>query len=485
MPNDLKHSLPGACVSIAVILTCIALLSIAAYSTTNPLPQPNTPSEPPTIVDAAKDFSLFGNVITLETVFPDPTVQALYKETYPPDTMVEEGRADTSYAFELIQQPGMNPKEDAHHVYVVVSYRSGITTVSPGTKDHRKEDTAGRKEERIEFFMPVLGGMYSISVESEMRLPDRVNVPEFDPEPTAKRLRLRYLRSLNKLNKQLPKFQPEAPPPLPDKAAKDLSFFDSIVTLETMFPDPAIRARYKKTPTRGHGYSFAMIRQPGMDDRYSHVISVVWSPAGTFVQGTQISVGPQGDTIDHVARTADGLYDLRVTEVLRLPPGADEPEFDPISTAEELLQHYWRYLDKRLSFFDRIVTPEIVFPDPAERALFEMLPPETLDNGWRAYAFPFIRQPNMDNKDFYLITVVWAPAGTFHPGLGGTGGPRGGIVDRSTRTPDGLYDFRVSLGMLLPSVIAENVPEIDLDSMIERLLLQYSQESNKQQPIRR
>jgi len=131
---------------------------------------------------------------------------------------------------------------------------------------------------------------------------------------------------------------------------------------------------------------------------------------------------------------------------------------------------------KNLSFFDGVVTPEIVFPNPAERALFEMLPPRTLENGGRAYVFPLIRQPGMDDGDLYLITVVWAPAGTFHPGLGGTGGPGGGIVDYAARTPDGLYDLRVSLGMQLPAVI--DVPEFNFDSIVERLLQRYSRSLN-------
>jgi hypothetical protein len=129
--------------------------------------------------------------------------------------------------------------------------------------------------------------------------------------------------------------------------------------------------------------------------------------------------------------------------------------------------------------FDSIVTPEAVFPDPAVRALFELTPPETSEKGWRGYSFTLIQQPDMNNRHFCIISVVWAPAGTFHQGFRGTGGPGGGFVDFSTQTSDGKYDLRVSLGDLLPNTV--NVPEFDLDSIAERLLLHYSQALNKQQ----
>jgi hypothetical protein len=131
---------------------------------------------------------------------------------------------------------------------------------------------------------------------------------------------------------------------------------------------------------------------------------------------------------------------------------------------------------KDLSFFDSIVTPEVVFPDPATRALYEEFPPDTTEGGGRRYSFVLIRQPGMSNRHFHVITVIWASAGTFSQGVGGTGGPGGGFVDFTTRTQDGTYDLRVSEAMLLPDGVEE--AEFDLHSTVERLLLRYSQNLN-------
>jgi hypothetical protein len=488
MIDHLKYPLINARATIAEILACIAFLSIAACTTAGSSSQAEAPSEPPANVDAIKDLSFFDSIVTPEVVFPDPAVRALY-QAYPPSTTEYKDQASTFYTFSLIQRPGMDPDSDAHYIHVLLSCMPTRAEAFPAARHHHNEGIAGRKDEHIEFVMPLPGGRYSLSVSSDMRLSDMVDVPEFDPESTAKRLRLHYLRNLNKLNKQLPKLLSEASPTLPASAAiaKDLSFFDSIVTPEVVFPNPTARALYKKNPVQTQpgwrGYSFTPIRQPGMGDRDFHVISVVWSPAGTLNQGTQVFAGPEGNTIDFVTRTPDGIYDLRVTEIVQLPDGIDEPEFDPIFTAERLLLHYLHYLQKRLSFFDSIVTPEVVFPDPTTRALYEALPPGTTEEGWRVYSFALNQQSKMDDRDFNFITVTWAPAGTFRQGIGGTGGPGGGFVDFVTRTSDDIYDLRISKAMLL--TIGVNAPEFNIDSAAKRLLLQYSRNSSKQQTIER
>jgi hypothetical protein len=137
-----------------------------------------------------------------------------------------------------------------------------------------------------------------------------------------------------------------------------------------------------------------------------------------------------------------------------------------------------------LSFFDRIVTPEAVFPDPAERALFEAHPPETSENGWRGYAFSLIQQPGMNpNEDFCIVSVTWAPAGTFRQGSSGLAGPGGGFADFVVRTPDDVYDLRISLGTLLP--VEVDMPEFDPGATAERLLLRYSHHLKNDQIIER
>jgi hypothetical protein len=134
---------------------------------------------------------------------------------------------------------------------------------------------------------------------------------------------------------------------------------------------------------------------------------------------------------------------------------------------------------KDLTFFDDIVTPEAVFPDPVARALYEVQPPITSEKGWRSYAFVLPQQQGMNpNRHFHIISVICAPAGTFHQGLGGTGGPGGGFVDWGAHTPDGKYDLRITIGMLLPDTVV--LPEFDfsLEATAERLLLRYSQKLN-------
>jgi len=127
-----------------------------------------------------------------------------------------------------------------------------------------------------------------------------------------------------------------------------------------------------------------------------------------------------------------------------------------------------------LSFFDHIITPETVFPDPETRALFKTHPPETSENGRRGYAFSLILPPWVNPKrNFGIVAVTCAPAGTFRQGRGGTVGPGGGFVDFVVRTPDDAYDLRVSLGTLLPNEV--DMPEFSPSSTAERLLLRYSQ----------
>jgi hypothetical protein len=126
-----------------------------------------------------------------------------------------------------------------------------------------------------------------------------------------------------------------------------------------------------------------------------------------------------------------------------------------------------------LAFLDAIVTPELVFPDPATRQLYDAIPPETSQEGWRSYGFLLKPQPGMTpERHFHIVSVTWAPAGTLPQGLRGIGGPNGGFVDWAASTADGLYDIRVSEGTLLPDTVV--LPEFELEETTERLLQGYS-----------
>ncbi len=121
-------------------------------------------------------------------------------------------------------------------------------------------------------------------------------------------------------------------------------------------------------------------------------------------------------------------------------------------------------LEADCAIFDRLVTAEALFPDPAQRELYRMLPPVT-ENGQRTYTFRLKSQPGLDEKrHFDLITVTWAPGGKLGKskgaGISGAGGPGGGFLDAFAQTFDGKYDVRVSRGMLLSA--ACQVPDFDV-----------------------
>jgi hypothetical protein len=293
------------------------------------------------------------------------------------------------------------------------------------------------------------------------------------------------------------------------ETAKDLSFFDSIVTPEAVFPDPIVRALYRESPTtiiskeqRIYQFNlYGLYESPEMDPaRDAHDIDVlVWVPSKkvsvkkNHYDYSKDIPGRIEEYSKFETPTPDGLYAIRITSNVWLPKADNVPKFDPESTAKRLLLNYSQDSNQtklqalpapsaseetEKDFFDSIVTPEIVFPDPAVRALYEGLPPVTLDNGWRGYTFMLIRQSAMKKRHFCIITVLWAPAGTFPQGSKGTGGPGGGFVNFSTQTSDGKYDLRISLADRLP--VAANAPVFDLDSTAKRLLLRYSQNLNNQ-----
>lgn len=125
---------------------------------------------------------------------------------------------------------------------------------------------------------------------------------------------------------------------------------------------------------------------------------------------------------------------------------------------------------------DALITPATIFPDPAERVLYEMHAPVS-DDDRRSYVFELKAQPGMvANRHFQLITISWARAGTFvaadgAPRVGSSGGPGGAIMDAVAQTADKAYDVQVSEAMLLPETV--QVPQFDLTKTAAMLVQNY------------
>lgn len=109
-----------------------------------------------------------------------------------------------------------------------------------------------------------------------------------------------------------------------------------------------------------------------------------------------------------------------------------------------------------VAHFDQLVTPHLLFPEPEERARYVDHGSRTLD-GVRVRMFELKSEPGMKKpRHFFIVSVAVARAGTFgakqgEPQVAGLAGPGGSSVSEDVQTPDGKYDLRVSLAMLLPS----------------------------------
>jgi hypothetical protein len=130
--------------------------------------------------------------------------------------------------------------------------------------------------------------------------------------------------------------------------------------------------------------------------------------------------------------------------------------------------------------FDALVTPVTIFPNPAQRALYEMHAPIS-DGASRSYVFELKALPGMvPNRHFQLITITWARAGRFVAGNGAAGiasvgGPGGAIVDAVAQTADKAYDVQVSEAMLLPETV--QVPQFDPTATAAMLAQSYDRRS--------
>jgi hypothetical protein len=137
-----------------------------------------------------------------------------------------------------------------------------------------------------------------------------------------------------------------------------------------------------------------------------------------------------------------------------------------------------------ITLLDKVTTLEAVVPDAAERALY-MTNESITEGAQRSYTFGLEPQASMDPaRHFQIVSVAWARPGAFasdrsgDAGLSGTGGPDGGFVDQISRTPDGTYDVRVSLGELLPNDV--RTAAVDPATVTRRLLDAYSKATSNQ-----
>jgi hypothetical protein len=137
-----------------------------------------------------------------------------------------------------------------------------------------------------------------------------------------------------------------------------------------------------------------------------------------------------------------------------------------------------------IALLDRVTTLEAVVPDAAERALY-MTNESITEGAQRSYTFGLKPQASMDPaRHFQIVSVAWARPGAFasdpsgDAGLSGTGGPNGGFVDQISRTPDGTYDVRVSLGELLPNDV--RTAAVDPATVTRRVLDEYAKATSRQ-----
>jgi hypothetical protein len=130
------------------------------------------------------------------------------------------------------------------------------------------------------------------------------------------------------------------------------------------------------------------------------------------------------------------------------------------------------------ALLDRITTLETLFPEAADRDLYETHP--VAEGVQRSYTFALKSQPGFDPaRHFQLVTVSWTPLDNAKPrGSGattGTGGPDGSFVEQTAQTSDKKYDVRVTLGELLPANAKSAT--VDVAEIANRLVERYAQQT--------
>ncbi|HEX6243138.1 MAG TPA: hypothetical protein VFZ61_19630 [Polyangiales bacterium] len=122
--------------------------------------------------------------------------------------------------------------------------------------------------------------------------------------------------------------------------------FDALVTADLLFSSSAQRALYRAVPPETledrRVYGFELEPQPGMEpNRHFHVVSVSIGPAkGTLDAEPVTLAGPNGAFTELAIRTADGLYDVSVSEGSLLPDAVKSSPFDLSRAARSVADRY-------------------------------------------------------------------------------------------------------------------------------------------------
>jgi hypothetical protein len=139
------------------------------------------------------------------------------------------------------------------------------------------------------------------------------------------------------------------------------------------------------------------------------------------------------------------------------PGSLDASGVQPVEAGANVPRAAWA----ALADFDRVVRPEIVFPDAQQRAQYRELPITTHETK-RIYTFELKPLPGMDPKrHFHVVSVaVGAATGPIDAGPSTLAGPNGAFNVYSLRTADGRFAISVSDGNLLPDSV--DLPLFDL-----------------------
>ena len=139
-----------------------------------------------------------------------------------------------------------------------------------------------------------------------------------------------------------------------DSGVEGLQLFDKVVRAGVVFPDAAQRALYKELPVQtirgARVYGFALQPQPGMQhDRHFHIVSVAVSRVGDRADAGPegLSLGPNGGFWEKAIRTADGRYEIRMSEGMLLPDSVKVPEFDLGRAAQAISSQFSRSRRRR------------------------------------------------------------------------------------------------------------------------------------------
>jgi hypothetical protein len=125
-----------------------------------------------------------------------------------------------------------------------------------------------------------------------------------------------------------------------------LTLFDRVVSRDALFPEGE-RDLYQVMPAQEvqgkRVYAFLLKPQAGMDpSRHFHTVSIAVMPSAGALDGGSVRglAGPNGSFNQLDARTADGRFDLLLSQGGLLPEQVMPPAFDLTRAAQELANRY-------------------------------------------------------------------------------------------------------------------------------------------------